>query len=53
MTVEKKLNTRLDQQIAYWLEQERLHSHSEDASVSQPVIMEVTLPSKKWGAKAS
>ena len=52
MTLDKKLNARLDQQIALWLQKQERQSQMDYASELRPVVMEVMLDSKKQETRA-
>ena len=47
MTVEKKLNVRLDQQIVLWLQKQEKQRQAEAADELRPVAMKVALDSKQ------
>ena len=52
MTGDKKLNVRLDQQIAVWLQKQEKQRQTEYANELRPVMMEVVLDSKKPETRA-
>ena len=47
MTVEKKLNVRLDQQIALWLQKQEKQRQTEAADELRPVVMKVVFDFKQ------
>ena len=51
MTLDKRWNTRLDQQIALWLQNQERQRQTERESELRPVVMEVVLSSEKPEAK--
>ena len=51
MTVERKLNTRLNQQIGLWIQRQEKSLKDEHENEFRPVVMEIVLDPKRMAGK--